>query len=180
MPRSFLSKEDTIFTAGKRFSFTNITNEDFESKWGGVPIVVPPHKTIEISDRVPFIGAGMGENLALKFTRELVDKILLGQVNEMPATTPMEEKKRSNVAAGMRVPFQRQKLEDQILKELEPEDEAGLRYLGEAKIREIEFDQSKKEGVDYDNNKDRFIDLDEIPKNSEPLPPVARSKPKSK
>lgn len=150
--KSFLDKENTIYVAGKRFSFENITDEPFVSKYAGTPVTVPPHRIIEISDRTPFVGAGLGEFIALKMTGELVDKIMLGRADDVREPgAKLGGAKAASSAALLRVPAQRKILEDRILKELAPEDEATLRFLGETKIREIVGDQEKKEGVRYDN-----------------------------
>lgn len=172
--RSFLDKEDTIYTAGKRFSYKNIMDEDFVSMWGGVKITVPSHKTIEISDKTPFVGAGLGECLAIKMTREQVDKIKLGQANAVRDEVDGKGKpvKSERIAATIRIPFQREELEKMILTELEPEDEATLRFLGDTKIKEITVDSEKQAGVAPATGASVFVDWDNVRDNFPSEKPV--------
>ena len=169
---SYLEKEEGIFNPGQRFAFTNITSSVFTSKWNGFPIIVQPGETIEISDVTPMPGSGMGECLAIKMTKEIVDSIMQGntKADELAKNNPLY---RSPLGGLMGVPSARKPIEDSVLQAL-PEDESiSAEFLKKEKANEIINDASKKEGVSYENQSQEFS---EVPKSGT----VSEEKPKKK
>ncbi len=160
---SFLEKEQGIFEPGRRYAFTNISDRVFTSRWNGFPIIVQPNETIEVSDVTPMPGSGMGECLAIKMTKELVDAIMMGnaKADELAKNQPLY---RSPLGGLMGVPSARKPIEDSILQPL-PED-AGIEtaFLKKKKAEEIISDASKREGVSYETGLQEFA---EIPKGGE-------------
>lgn len=164
---SFLDRKDGIFLPAQRYSFTNITDSPFTSRWGGIPVVVGAHQSIEVSDSTPFFGLGNGEALAIKFTKELVDQIFAGQA-KMVQNAGDETHKPGDVvynrpAIGMMagVPAQRKIYEDQILKKLDVDEEDGsVKSLKQALVQQLAVDSSRQEGVMVEPEKG----FSEIPK----------------
>lgn len=150
---SFLDLRDGIYLPAQRFSFTNITDSPFASRWGGVPVIVGEHESIEISDSTPFFGAGLGHKLAIKFTTELVDSIFAGKA-KMVQVQGDETHKPGDVvynrpAIGMMagVPAQRKVYEDQILKKLDVDEEDGaVKSIKQFLVSQLATDASRKEG----------------------------------
>lgn len=136
MSRSFLEVEG-IYLPGKRYAFTNITDEDFTSHWAKVPIVIKAHETIEVSDITPIPGSSMGQNLAIKMTIELTDKIIIGNA-KMDEVAKNQPYYRSPIASNLGIPNYRKQFEDQILRELEAdEDSPAMQYMREKLKQEI-------------------------------------------
>ena len=117
-------KDEGIHIPGKRYAFTNINDEVFESKWDGISIKVEPKETIEISDITPLpsAGAGIGHALNEKMTKEMVDGIFqkIGKKDEDEVNQPYF---RSRITSQMAIPSLRKKYEDQISRELDPLEE---------------------------------------------------------
>lgn len=125
---SFLTVKDGIYDPSKRFAFTNITDEDFITKWNGVPIKVAPKQTVT-----------MQHHLAVKATGEMVDKIMLGEIKaeEMKMAKKTKEPLwRSPKATSVGVPAARKPYEDMILKELQSEDDSPEIAMIKASARE--------------------------------------------
>ena len=139
MPNSFLEVTTGLYDKTKRFGFTNILDEDFTSYWDGDPITVPAHTTIELSNTTPIIGAG--HVLAVKMTKELVDKIMIEQIK----VEDVEMKQKTNnpyavspKAGSLGVPGARKYWEDQILVEYDPiKDPNAVKILQKQIIKEI-------------------------------------------
>lgn len=124
MPNSFL-EVNGVYDITKRYAFTNVLDEDFTSHWDKIPIVVKAGQTIEISNSTPIHGAGQA--IAYKMTKEMVDKIMTEgiRVEEAAAkTTSNNPYYRSPRASSLGVPMARKPYEDQILKELSPDEES--------------------------------------------------------
>ena len=153
MSKSFLEPEG-LYNPTLRFAFTNITNEDFTSKWDGVPVIVKPHETIEVSNTTPIPGAGHA--LAIKMTGEMVDKIILDEAKADEMAHPDLPYYRSPKASALGVPAARKVWEDQILRELTPDEESPALQTIRKQMR------------------DEIISGGEQKKNTEP-PPVPTS-----
>ncbi len=113
-------KDDVLHPEGLynplyRFAFTNITEEDLTSYWNGRPIVVKAGQTVKLS-----------HHLAVKLTKELVDKIMIGEakLDETKNTTPQNPYYRSPKGMSLGVPAARKVWEDKIVKQLESEQDA--------------------------------------------------------
>lgn len=135
MPRSFLEVEG-LYNPSLRFAFTNITESDFTTHWDKVPITVKPGETIEISNTTPIPGAGHA--LAIKMTGEMVDKIILGEAkeDELQKNQPYY---RSPKGSSLGVPAYRKTYEDQILRQLDPDEESpAIQILRKQMRAEIE------------------------------------------
>jgi hypothetical protein len=126
--KSFLDVDGGVYTPGRRYAFTNTTDEDFTSYWSKVPIVVKPGETIEISDSTPFPGSGMGHMLSIKMTGELVDKIMLTDVKrketEYYKANPGATYNSFRAPNSVGVPAARKPFEDQVLRELAVDEES--------------------------------------------------------
>jgi hypothetical protein len=140
-----------IHTPGLRFAFTNISDVEFVSAWGGNPIPVKSGETIELSDITPIPGAGMGHTLAQKMTTELVDRIIIGLVKADEDKVKAEKGDnyyRSPKSGSLGVPAMRKEWEDKILEELEPDtDSVQIRAIRNQLKETLINDAAKKEGV---------------------------------
>lgn len=127
MPQSFL-QVDGLFDPSARYAFTNISDEVFTSRWGGIPITVEPHQTIKIERHSPVENGGQA--VAIKMTTELVDLIMTNVVR-MDEMQMMADQKltrnmaRSDKAMSIGVPSARKEWEDKILKRLGADEEIG-------------------------------------------------------
>lgn len=130
---SFLDVKNGLYDPSKRFAFTNITAEVFESAWDGQKIIVNPSQTIELT-----------HHLAVKLTGELVDKIMIGnaKLDELQHKEPYF---RSPQGTSLGVPAARKVWEDQILRELQVDEESPEIQIMRAKIREELISDMKKE-----------------------------------
>jgi len=107
-----------------RFAFTNITEEPLVSMWDGSPITVPTGATIELP-----------HHLAVKLTKELVDKIIIGNA-KLDEVTRNKENFRSPIGMSLGVPAARKVWEDQICRELAVDEESPQIQVMRAQIRE--------------------------------------------
>lgn len=177
---SFLDVKDGIFLPAQRFSFSNITTKPFASRWGGIPVVVGPGETIEISDHTPFMGVGMGHCLSVKFTKELVDNIFADKAKIIQNEGDSSHKpgdivfNRPTVGMMAGVPEQRKIYEDQILKKLDIDEEDGsVKLLKKQMVDQLTANAERKEGVSYEPEKG----FSEIPKGG--FSEVPTTKPKA-
>lgn len=121
--------KEGIYNPMLRFAFTNITEEEFVSAWGGEPIKIPAGQTVELT-----------HHLAAKLTKELVDKIMIAnaKLNEIEhyKNNPnlMSNTYRSPSSLG--VPSARKVWEDQIVRVLAPDEESPQTQLMRIKIKE--------------------------------------------
>lgn len=140
-----------------RFAFTNITQEDFVSAWDGNPVTVRPGETVEVP-----------EYLAVKFTGELVDKIMLQDVklNEVNYY-----KQNPNAAANtyrapnsVGVPAARKPWEDKIIQQLEVDEESSQVQVYRAQLKaELSADlkaETSTAPVPVPTSIEEFADLD--------------------
>lgn len=133
-----LGKNEGMFNPSLRFAFTNITDEDFVSAWGGSPITVKPHQTIELP-----------HHLANKLTDELVDKIMIGNAKLDEVTYykahPDMQPNTYRAASSLGVPAARKVWEDQIVRLLELDEESPEIQVMRAQIKEeLLADMSKE------------------------------------
>ena len=113
-----MSKEENwlnpegLFNPLIKGAFTNITEETFTSYWDGSPIIVPAGATIELS-----------HHLACKLTKELVDKIMIGnaKLDEIAKNQPYY---RSPQGSSLGVPAARKVWEDQICRQMAVDEES--------------------------------------------------------
>ena len=154
-----------LFNPTLRFAFTNITSEDFLSYWDGQPITVKAGKTVEVS-----------HHLAVKMTKEMVDKIMIGnaKLDELKNTTAINPQYRSPQGMSLGVPAARKIWEDQIIKELTPDEESPDIVEMRAKLKaEILAGQNKEQAqpVHIPTNLNEFAELgkDEIKVDKKPI-----------
>lgn len=140
--QSFL-EVNGLYNPTLRFAFTNITEADFTSYWDKVPIVVKPGETIEISNTTPIPGAGHA--LAIKMTGEMVNNIIIGSA-KLDEVTKNQPFYRSPQGSSLGVPAARKVWEDQILRELDPEEESpAIQTLRKQMKAEIETGITEKQ-----------------------------------
>lgn len=118
-----------IYNPLLRFAFTNITEEEFVSAWGGEPIKIPAGHTVELQ-----------HHLAAKLTKELVDKIMIGnaKLNEVEfyQKNPNAMPNTYRAPSSLGVPGARKIWEDQICRLLAPDEESPQTQLMRIKIKE--------------------------------------------
>ncbi len=167
---SFLSKKEGIYDPGRRYSFTNISDQPFQLKWNSqVAGVLQPGESMELSDATPFPGSGNGQALGYLFTKQLVDRIMFGEAkaDELVKNTPYY---RSPLATRAGIPVERHPYEEKILKEL-PQSESMMKILLQQKGDEITQDMLRQPGVSYAQQPA----INEIPKNFADVSPDAQS-----
>ena len=130
---SYLDVKSGIYDPSKRFAFTNITSEVFNSAWGGQPIIVQSGQTVELP-----------HHLAVKLTGELVDKIMIGNA-KMDEERVNQPYYRSPQGTSLGVPAARKVWEDQILRELQVDEESPELQVMRAQIREEIMNDLKAE-----------------------------------
>lgn len=134
-----------IYNAMLRYSFTNISEEPFTSHWDSQPITVKPNQTIELP-----------QHLAIKFTNELIDKIMISDVkiveSEYYKNNPNALPNTYRAQSSLGVPAVREEWADKIMKELELDEESPQLQAMRIQIRaELQDDLNKevtKEPVD--------------------------------
>lgn len=121
---SLIGKNEGVFNPTRKFAFTNITTEDFTSAWGGSPITIHPGETVKLD-----------HHLANKMVDEMVDKLMIGgaKLDEVTKNQPFY---RSPLGMQLGVPAARKVWEDQIVRELPPEQDSAQMQIERAKIRE--------------------------------------------
>lgn len=115
-----------IYNPLLRFAFTNITEEEFVSAWNSEPIKIAAGKTVEVP-----------HHLAVKFTKELVDKIMIAnaKLNEVEfyKNNPSFQINAYRAPSSLGVPGARKVWEEKIctLIDTDPNSaEAQLQRLG--------------------------------------------------
>lgn len=120
-----------VYNPLRRFSFTNISDEDFYIVWGKARVKVAPKETVELP-----------HHLAVKSTTELVDKIMIGE--QYAKLEKIRETRPDYLyppGAGMLgVPAARKPYEDKILKELPMKDDTATKLQVLRMKEEIESD----------------------------------------
>lgn len=126
---SLVGKTQGVFNPVQRFAFTNITAEDFVSKWDGQPIIVKAGQTVELP-----------HHLADKLTDELVNKIMIGNVKlaevEYYKNNPNTAPNFYRAPSSLGVPAARKVWEDKIVRELAVDEESPEIAVMRAQIRE--------------------------------------------
>lgn len=125
MPQSFFEPDgQSVFNPAWRFAWTNITDEVFTSHWNKEPIIVQPHQTIELP-----------HHLAVKMTKELVDKIMMNEakMDELEKNQPYY---RSPKGASLGVPAARQVWEEQIVRQMEVDEQSPEMQMMKIQIKE--------------------------------------------
>lgn len=124
-----LSKDQGVLNAAQRYSFTNITNEEFTSYWNKNPITVKAGATVTVP-----------EYLADKMVDELVNKIMITEIKtketeyyqKNPNTAPNFYRQPSSLG----VPAARKVWEDKIVKKLPMEEGSTESQLLRLQIKE--------------------------------------------
>ncbi len=162
---SYLQRKEGVYEVGKRFAFTNISEDPFPIKWNGrILKTVQPHETIEISDATPYPGPGNGDCLARTKTIELATRIILGEARIQTEKIGLTFDKSyvSPVGTKAAVPEARKPYEDKILQELA--DSADVDILNQQKAEEIVADSQRQPGVSYSN---QAVEFANAPKSSD-------------
>lgn len=123
---TLLHPKQGIYNPTLKFTFTNITEEEFVSAWNSEPIKIPAGRTVELP-----------HYLAVKLTKELVDKIMIGntKLNEVEfyKNNPNSMPNTYRAPSSLGVPAARKVWEDQICKlmNVDPDSpEVQLQRLG--------------------------------------------------
>lgn len=162
-----------IYNPLLRFAFTNISEEEFVSSWGGQPINIPAGMTVELP-----------HHLASKLTKELVDKIMIGnaKLNEVEfyKNNPNVQINSYRAPSSLGVPAARLVWEDQICKQLEVDEDSPQVQLQRLGIKEQLLNDLKAEpstGSPLDNAPalSEFADLT-APKEEQVEKPVMKLK----
>lgn len=119
-----------LYNPSLRFAFTNITDEDFVSYWGGQPITIKAGRSVELQ-----------HHLAVKLTKELVDKIMQGEAKldeikyyqNNPNTAPNAY--RSNKGGLLGIPAARKVWEDKICRLMQLDEESPEVQIMRAELR---------------------------------------------
>lgn len=115
-----------VYDPNIRAAFTNITDEEFVSAWGGQPIKVPAGRTVELT-----------HHLAVKLTKELVDKIMIGEAALDKATNGKGNAYyQSPKGMNLGVPAAREIWEKKICRQLEVDEESPEIQVMRAQIRQ--------------------------------------------
>lgn len=159
--QSFLDVQNGLYNPSLRFAFTNITTEDFVSYFNGSPITVKPGQTIELN-----------HYMAVKLTKELVDKIMIGNA-KMDEVAKNQPYYRSPMGGSLGIPAARKVFEDQILRQLKVDEESPEIQVLRAQIKaELQADMSAEksnEPVKAPASLEEFSELNQQGK-SEPAP----------
>lgn len=162
--KDYVLTPEGVFNPLLRFAFTNITEEPFVSAWDGSPINVPAGATIELP-----------HHLAVKLTKELVDKIMIGNA-KLDEVTKDQPYYRSPIGSSLGVPAARRVWEDKICRQLEVDEESPQIQVMRAKIREELMHDLKAEpssGSPLDNapaSMSEFADLTKKEETAEKAP----------
>ncbi len=146
-----------VYNGLARYAFTNITEEEFVSHWDGQPWIVPAGQTVELP-----------EYMAVKMTKELVDKIMIGEVklaeDNYYKANPGAAPNSFRAPNQMGVPAARKVWEDKIVRQMEIDEESPQMAIERAKIRsemEAQFKRDAQPGkVDMPASVEEFADLD--------------------
>jgi hypothetical protein len=115
-----------VFNPGLRFAFTNITEEEFLSAWDGNPIKIGVGRTVELP-----------HHLAVKLTKELVDKIMIGEAALDKATNGVKDPYYRSPKGGMLgVPSAREVWEVKICRLLEDDEESPEKQFMRMQLKE--------------------------------------------
>ena len=163
-----------LFNPSLRFAFSNILEDKFVSAWGGQVIEVPAGETVELP-----------HHLACKLTKELVDKIMIGNAkldelayyNKNPNTQPNMYRAPNSLG----VPAARKVWEDRICRQLEVNEESPQMQIIRAQIKaDLEADMKKEVagGSPLDNAPSSVQEFADLTQKSEPkeLPQVKLKK----
>jgi len=142
---SNLTLKEGIYDPTRQFAFTNITDNEFVSAWGGSPIKVKAHQTITLP-----------HHLAVKLTIELVDKIMSEELKVVHDANRAKDPnwKAGQGAGSMGIPAIRKVWEDKILRELEIDEERPEIQILRSQIKEqLLNDMSQEKAKSVDNVK---------------------------
>lgn len=168
-----------VYNPALRFAFTNISEEEFVSAWGGEPIKIPAGHTVELP-----------HHLAAKLTKELVDKIMIGnaKLNEVEYYQKNQNAMPNTYRApsSLGVPAARKVWEDQICRLLAPDEESPETQLMRIKIKQellkdLQAEPSSGSPLDNAPALSEFADLTadkETPKEKAPMKLKEVAKPK--
>lgn len=175
---SYLSKREGTYDPGKRYAFTNISEEPIQLKWNSrIVATVQPHQTIEISDATPYPGSGMGQALGYTATKHLVDKIILqeGTIDAERLGMKLDKSYVSPVGTRAGIPEARKPYEQLILQEL-PANQELSQVLEQQKADEIVRDMTKQPGVSYSSAKPEFVNVPKAMGQSAPEAEIPKAK----
>ncbi len=188
---SYLQRKEGVYDVGKRYAFTNISEEPFPIMWNSQIVrVVEPHETIEISDATPYPGPGNGDAIARTKTIELTTRVILGEARIDSEKLGLTTNKGYISPVGTRalIPEARKPYEQKILQELAPAE--NVHVLEKLKADELIGDTRRQAGVSYQSAPPQFVNAPkigeaksngeefqaEIPKASEDIVKPKRSK----
>lgn len=134
-----------------RFAFTNVQDNEFVSYWGGKQYRIKPHQSVKLP-----------HHLAVKFTKEIVDRIL-------------QEKGK---AATMGHPLVREPIENEVLKILPSEDSAEMEVIRQEFIEQIKGDVSAQPGVPVEPIIAPKMDFEDLTPRVSETPIAKKGRPK--
>lgn len=102
-----------------RFSFTNVLEEDFVSYWNSQRYIVKAHQSVKLP-----------HHLAQKFTKEIVDKMMMAD----------------NKGVSMAVPASRKPYEDKVVSLLPAEESSEMEIIRNEFIEKVNKDASRQVG----------------------------------
>lgn len=148
-----------LFNPTLRFAFTNVTTEDFVSYWDSQPIIIRPGQTVELS-----------HHLAVKLLKEMVDKIMIGDA-KLDETNYYKNNPnaiantyRSPKGSSLGVPAARKVWEDQIIKQLAPDEESPaiveMRAKLKAELVAAANNEQRVEAIHVPTNINEFANID--------------------
>lgn len=156
--KELLHPEIGVYNPALRFAFTNITEEEFESAWGGQPIKIPAGKTVELS-----------HHLAVKLTKEIVDKIMIGEAKlDEVANNKGNPYYRSPKGMSLGIPSAREVWEKKVVRLLDVDEESPEMQTVRSKIREellSDFEASKQptsSSIQLPNSLNEFADINKV------------------
>lgn len=160
--KNYVLTPEGLYNPALRFAFTNITETPFESKWNSSPIIVPAGVTIELE-----------HHLAVKLTKELVDKIIMGEA-KLDEVTKNKEGYRSPIGMSLGVPAARRIWEDKICRQLAVDEESPEIQIMRAKIKEELLadlsTETSREPVPTPSNLSEFAELGAVQEKVEKKP----------
>lgn len=175
MAEESLLAPNGLYNPALRFAFTNITDEDLTSYWGGQPIVVKAGQSVELS-----------HHLAVKLTKELVDRIMQGEAKldelnyykQNPNTAPNLYRSPKGPMAG--VPAARKVWEDKICRLMGQDEESPEIQVMKAELKaEILANMNKepsKEPVSIPSSIEAFSQIGKEEAKPEPKPAMRLKK----
>lgn len=127
---TLLHPRQGLYNPFLKFAWTNITEESFPVQWdGAIVTIVPAGTTVELP-----------HYLAVKCTKELVDKIMIGNAKleeiKYYKNNPNAITNTYRAPSSLGVPAARKLWEEKIVRVMEPDEESPQTQIMRAQIKE--------------------------------------------